>query len=60
MNPNTLSKSLPFDEPTLVKNISSQLSASKNATNDTALFRSCYEQLSACVSVYFKFFNLIE
>lgn len=48
-NPKTLSKNLPFDEATLIKTISSQLSASKTA-NDVSLFNSCYEQLQTCVS----------
>lgn len=48
-NPNTLSKNLPFDESTLIKNISSQLSVSKTP-NDVSLFNSCYEQLATCVS----------
>lgn len=48
-NPNTLSRCLPYDESTLVKKISSQLSVSKS-TNDVELFRNCYEQLSSVVS----------
>lgn len=50
-HPNTLSNNLPFDESTLLKNISNHLSVSKTPI-DASQFNSQFQQLLTCVSCF--------